>query len=147
METLTGTTTSTAAEYLYAIREESDQNKLDDKRATGVHHSVAQLLFACPRARKDIQTTVSFLTTRVRSTDEDDWVKLKRVLQYVRRTINLPLIIRAYKLTVIKLLVDASYAAHPYMRGHIGPPMSLGRGSVTGITKKHKINAKISKEA
>ena len=147
METLTGTTTSTAAEYLYAIREESDQNKLDDKRATGVHHAVAQLIFACPRARKDIQTTVSFLTTRVRSTDEDDWVKLKRVLQYVRRTINLSLILRVYILTVIKWWFDASYAAHPDMRGHTGATMSLGRGSVTGIAKKHTITAKSSMEA
>ena len=35
------------------------------------------------RARRDIQTTVAFLATRVKKTDEDDWGKLKRVLKYL----------------------------------------------------------------
>jgi hypothetical protein len=38
---------------------------------------VAQLLFATTRARKDTQHTVAFLATRVKSPDEDDWMKLK----------------------------------------------------------------------
>jgi hypothetical protein len=36
------------------------------------HHTVAQLLFMCTRARRDIQTAVAFLTTRVKEPDEDD---------------------------------------------------------------------------
>ena len=111
------------------------------------YHAVDQLLFSCPRAQKDVQTTFSFLTIRVRSPDKDDWVNLKRVLQYVRRTINLPLILRVYILTVIKWWFDASYAAHPDIRGHTGATMSLGRGSVTGIAKKHTITDKSSMEA
>ena len=142
METLTGTSASPAAEHLYAFREESDQTKLDEKRATAFHHDVAQVLFACPRAQKDIQTAI-FLTTSVRIPDEDDWRKLNRVLRYVWRTINIPLILSTYRLTVIKWWVDASYVAHTGMRGPTGATMSLGRGSVTGIAKKQKINAKI----
>ena len=34
VETLTGTNSSPAVEHLYAIRGESDKNKLDEKRAT-----------------------------------------------------------------------------------------------------------------
>ena len=44
---------------------------------------MAQLLFMATRARWDIQTAVSFLTTRVKSPDEDDWGKLKWVLKYL----------------------------------------------------------------
>ena len=44
-------------------------------------HTVAQLLFMRSRARRDIQTAVAFLTTRVKGPDEDDWGKVKRVLK------------------------------------------------------------------
>jgi hypothetical protein len=47
---------------------------------------VAQLLFMATRARQDIQIAVAFLTTRVKSPDEDDWEKLKRVLKYLNGT-------------------------------------------------------------
>ena len=59
----------------------------------------------------------------------------------------MPLILRADILTIIKWWVDASYAAHPYMRGHWGVTMSFGRGSVMGIAKKHKINVNSSTKA
>ena len=108
---------------------------MDDKRATALHHTLAQVLFAIPRAQKDIQTTVYFLITRVKIPDEDDLGKLKRVLRYVRRTINLLIIVRTDSLAVIKWLVYTSYAAHPDMIRHTGSIMSLGRGSVTGIAK------------
>ena len=92
--------------------------------------------------QKDIQTTVSFLTTRVRIPYDDDWGKLKRVLRYVRRKINLPIILRAESLTVIQWWVDATYKANPYMRSHKGVTMSLERVPVTGIANNYRINAK-----
>jgi hypothetical protein len=76
------------------------------------HHSVAQLLFASTRARKDIHTTIYFLTTRVRNSDEDDWGKLRRLMRYIKGKINLPLVLRADSISVIKWWVDASFAAH-----------------------------------
>ena len=79
--------------------------------------------------------------------DKYNWGKLNRVLRYVRRTNKLPLILRADSLTVIKLLIEASYAAHPDMRGHTGDTISLGMGSVTVIVEKHRINSKSSTEA
>jgi hypothetical protein len=45
-----------------------------------------QLLFTANRARRDIQTAVSFLATRVKAPDEDDWGKLIRVLKYINGT-------------------------------------------------------------
>ena len=82
MEILTGTSTSPAAEHLYAIIEVNYQKEIDEKQATEFHHAVAQLLFLCQRVQNDIPTVVSFLTTIVRIPDEDDWGKLKRVLRY-----------------------------------------------------------------
>jgi hypothetical protein len=108
---------------------------------------VAQLLFACPRARQDIQPTVAFLTTRVRSPVEDDWNKLKRVLQYLRCTIHIPLILRADSLTIVKWWFDAYFAKHGYCRGQTGATMSMGRGSMSSMSKKQKINTRSSTEA
>ena len=77
VETLTRTAASPAMDHLYAIREESDQKLLDDKRSMEFHHYVAKLLFACPRAQKDIQTAFYFQITRMQSPDKDDWGKIK----------------------------------------------------------------------
>jgi hypothetical protein len=108
---------------------------------------MAQLLFAFPRARNDIQPTVAFLTTRVGIPDEDDWNKLKRVLRYLRCTIHLLLILRANSLTIVKWWVDASFATHGDCRGHTGATMSMGRGSISSMSKKQKINTRSSTEA
>ena len=101
--------------------------------------------FSCPGALKYIQTSVSFLTKRVRIPDKDDLGKLNRVLRYVRRTINLLLKMRSDSLTVIKWWFDSSYTAHPDMIVPTGATISFGRRSVTEIKNKHKINTKISR--
>jgi hypothetical protein len=59
--------------------------------ADAFHHTVYQLLFTANHAHQDIQTAVSFLTTRVQSPDKDDWGKLKRILKYYNGTRNLKL--------------------------------------------------------
>ena len=80
VENLTSTTSLSAAKHLYTVREECDQKKIDEKLRTAFHPAMSQLLFACPKAREDIYTAVSFLTTRFPDPDEDDWIKLKRLL-------------------------------------------------------------------
>jgi hypothetical protein len=58
----------------------------------------------------------------------------------------MPLILKADSLNIIKWWVDASYATHGDCRGHTGATMSLGRGSVIGMSKKKKFNTKSSTE-
>jgi hypothetical protein len=101
-EEITGTASSPAAERLFTVRPNDESVPLGEERAIAFHHCVAQLIFASARARKDIQPAVAFLTTRVRDPDEDDWLKLKRLLRYIRGTIHMPLILRAESLNVIK---------------------------------------------
>ena len=78
---------------------------------------MAQLLFSGIRCRKDSQTEIAFLTTRVRKPDEDDWKKPRRLLGYLKRTIKLPLILRDNEENVLKCWVGTSYEAHDDMRG------------------------------
>lgn len=75
-----------AADHLFKVRDPEDARPLEQRRADVFHTTTAQLLFLSQRARRDIQTAVSFLTTRVKCPDEDDWGKLKRVLRYLKGT-------------------------------------------------------------
>jgi hypothetical protein len=91
--------------------------------------------------------TIAFLTMQVQKPDNDDWGNLWRLMPYSRGTINLPLILRADSLNVIKWWVDASFVTHDECRGHTGGTMYLGKGSIAGVSKKQKINMPSSTES
>jgi hypothetical protein len=141
-EAIVNSAATPAADHLFTIKPDGECKPLGEPKAMAFHHSVAQLLFASTRAIKDIQTTISFLTTRVSNPDEDDWEKLRRLMRYIKGTINLPLTLRAESLNVIKWWVNASLATHNDCQGHTGGTMSLGKGSITGVSKKQKINTR-----
>ena len=92
-EEISGRAATPASDRLFDVRDaaetESTGKYLDEERAKAFHRAVAQLLFMSCRPRRDIQTAVSFLTTRVKKPDEDDWGKLKRLLRYLKCTRNL----------------------------------------------------------
>ena len=55
---------------------------VNEEMASQFHRATAQMLFLCLRARPDVQTAVSFFTTRVRSPDMDDWKKLRHCMKH-----------------------------------------------------------------
>jgi hypothetical protein len=89
---------------------------------------------------------VAFLTTRVKSPDEDDWKKLVRLIRYLRGTTDLPLILKADSSAIPKWWVDGSHGVHPNMRGHTGGGLSLGKGMPITMSIKQKINTRSSTE-
>ena len=95
------------------------------------------MLFLSGRAHQDIQTAIAFFTSRVKTPDEDDWGKLKRVLKYLKATMSLGL----------TWFVDASYAVYADCKGHTSAIMTFGNGAVTSFSQKQKINTKSSTEA
>ncbi len=111
-ELIKGRAATPAHEKLFVIRDESEARKLKEEQALAFHHTVAQLLFMATRARRDIQTAVAFLTTRVKNPDEDDWGKLKRVLKYLNGTKYLKLKPTNDNLVVRKWYVDGSHNTH-----------------------------------
>eukprot|EP00980_Cylindrotheca_fusiformis_P025669 scaffold14401_cov140-Cylindrotheca_fusiformis.AAC.2 len=108
---------------------------------------MAKLLFVSRRARPDIQVAISFLTSRVTKADRDDWKKLKRVLQYLNWTIDMPLTLSIDNLCVVKTWVDAAFATHDDMRSHTGGIISMGKGALYASSRRQKINMKSSTEA
>ncbi len=101
---------------------------LEAERAENVHSVTALLLFISRRCRLDIQTAVGFLTTRVSCPTVKDWLKLKRVLQYLRGTMDLHFAIGADDIHKMKSWVDVSYGVHSDSQSHTGGCISFGWG-------------------
>jgi hypothetical protein len=121
--------------------------RLDAKRSALFHSIVAKLIYVGTRARVDILLALSFLCGRVSAPTVQDSDKLKRLLVYLRDSIDLPLYIGADSLHHFMTWVDASFATHPDMRSHTGGAISFGRGGILCKSKKQTINTKSSTEA
>jgi hypothetical protein len=98
------------------------------------------------RARRDKQTAVAFLTTRVKNPDEDDWGKLKRVLKYLNGTKYLKLNLSVENLGVLKWFVDGSHNVHWDCKGHGGAMFTMGKGATSSYSRKVKLNTRSSTE-
>jgi hypothetical protein len=80
-----GTTTAptSASEALFII----DKSPVLDKKMAKLFHTfVAKGLFACKRARPDIDTTIAFLCTRVNVPTEAGLNQLLRLIKYLNGT-------------------------------------------------------------
>ena len=105
------------------------------------------LLFLAKRARLDIQLAVAFLCTRVQKPDMNDYKKLGRVIQYLRATIGLPLMVSMHAVDSIRWYVDAAFAVHNDMKSHTGAIVTFGKGEAYAKSSKQKLNTKSSTEA
>jgi hypothetical protein len=100
------------------------------------HHTVAQ------------HTASSFLASRVKQPDEDDWGKCRRVVEYLVTMRTLPLrLIADEDLSEIKWLVDASHNVHWDCKGQTGAGMTLGKGATISVSNKQCINTKSACES
>jgi hypothetical protein len=139
------TASTPAKHYLFEVDETSP--RLDKKRNDSFHSVSAKLLYVATRARMDILLPVCFLCTRVSKATEEDERKLKRVLEYLKGTLDLGYTIGADDLGKMRTWVDASYAVHPDMRSHTGGVISFGNGGLICKSSKQKLNTKSSTEA
>ena len=84
---------------------------------------------------------------RVKSPNKDDWGKLERLLQYLKGTLHMPLILSVDLMTTPQWWVDAAFAVHGDCKGHTGAGMSLGQGMAMSYSWKQKNNTKSSTKA
>ena len=142
---ITRTATSPAKKNLFDVDEQSPV--LEQYEAKVFHHVVAKLLYVSTRARMDVLLPVAFLCTRVSKTTKQDQGKLKRLLEYIKGTLELEYTLGAHDLKKLRSWVDASYAVHPDMKRHTGGVMSFGVGGFCCKSTKQKLNTKSSTEA
>ena len=134
-----------ATNNLFTVPQES--RLLERKDAEMFRSIVCKLLYVGLRARADILTALSYLTTRITKPTGSDYVKLKRLLEYLYGTLDLSLVLGADNLGTIYTWVDASYAVHNDMRSHTGGVISFGVGGLLCKSSKQKLNTKSSTEA
>jgi hypothetical protein len=104
---------------------------LDQERAEIFHTFVTKVLFACKSSSYDFQVAVVMLCTRVMNPTQENWKKLLRMLQWVKSSLKVVIILRANDLSVMKFLkwhVDAKFAVHPDSKSGTGKTMTYGAG-------------------
>jgi hypothetical protein len=144
METLglniTKSVSTPAKKALFDIDEASMKLTSDD--LDKFHATVAKLLYVATHARADILLTVIFLCTRVAKATTEDRDKLKRLLEYVRGTMELTYTLGADNLLSYRIWVDAAFAVHPDMRSHTGGVLSFGIGGLICKSSRQNLNTK-----
>ena len=87
----------------------NEYEDLSEQKRDIFHSVIAKLLYITKRARPDIETTVAFLCTRGSCSTTEDWKKLRRVLGFLKNTIDDVRIIGASSLQELYTWIDAAY--------------------------------------
>ena len=111
------------------------------------HRTTAQPLFLCRRARPDVETLVSFLTTRVKEPNVDGWGDLRHVIMYLNGTLYIKRYITTDLLSNIVWWVDGSFGVHWYSKGHTGTMMSMVKVAIVNILREQNMNVASSTES
>ena len=122
------------------FKEAEGSPRLEGAQEDQFKHIVAKLLYVSKRCRLDIQLAIGYLCTQVSRCTKDDWLKLRRVLEYLHGTRHDYLTLGAHSLCTLHTGIDASFAVHRDMRSHTGGFISLGRGGIMSKSSKQKIN-------
>jgi len=83
----------------------------------------------------------------VSKSDIDDWNKLRRLIGFLKGTIDDIRIIGATSLTEIMTYIDSAYAVHENMRSHTGGLVSFGIGAAHARSTTSKLNVKSATES
>ena len=92
------------------------------------HPIVAKLLYVSKRVCVDIGPTIVFLCMRVSEITQQDWEKLRQLLEYLNCTMKMKRILGSDSLRSMRTYVDVSHATHLDMNGNIGGLVSFRKG-------------------
>jgi hypothetical protein len=141
---ITGKVKNPAADGLFAVRE--DATPLKEEARKKFHSIFALLLWVDTKARPDILVPISFLGKRTSKADEDDELKLERLLSYLQHTKEMRLTLGVDNLSVAKWWADSSFAVHQDMKSHSELFSTLGRGAIFARSTTQKLNTTSSTE-
>jgi hypothetical protein len=121
---------------------------LDAVKTKTFYSVVYMLLYLAQRCRPDILLPVSFLTTRVTKSTEDDWNKLQRVVNYLNFTKMLKVKIKGGKVLDLICYVDASFAVHDDYKSHTGSLITINDRCIVHVrSTKQGLSTKSSTES
>ena len=124
-----------------------DSPMLNEDKAKVFHSVAAKMLFITKRGRPDLEPTVQFMCTRVTKSTEQDWIKMRRLMLYLKNTINERRYIAIKDKGAMFTWVDAAYAVYEDMRSQTGGAISFGLGVVHCKSSRQKLNTKSSTES
>jgi hypothetical protein len=108
-----------------------DKSPQLSKEKRGIFHTfVAKGLFLCKRAHPDIQQASSFLLTRVRAPDQQEWFKLEKMMLFLNPTQNHVLTVKAHEPYSFLWHLDAASSVHNDKKSHTGSVISFGSGAI-----------------
>ena len=119
---------------------------LPEDRADIFRKFVAKLIWVEKRGRPDVETSVSFLCTRVKQPNEEDWFKFIRLMSWIKTTKDDVRFIGADDLLNLFVMIDSSHAVHGDMRGHTGGISTFGTGVFDQKSSKQRMNTRSSTE-
>ena len=105
-----------AAKWLFTVKPGIEE--LNEGKADIFRKFVAKLIWVMKRGRPDVEPTTSFLSTRIKAPDKDNWHKFKRLMFWVKTTKDDVRIIGADDLLNMIVMIDSAHAVHHDMRGH-----------------------------
>ena len=144
-DTVDENVTTPASYYLFNVNPNAKQ--LNKTLSEAFHSITSKMGYIMKRGRPDVETTVSFLMKRVSKSDVNDWGRLRRLIGFIKKTIDEIRVIGATSLTEIMSYVDSAYALHENMRSHTGGLVSFGIGSAHSRSTTCKINVKSATES
>jgi hypothetical protein len=126
---------------------DSASKQLSPERAKIFHTFVMKGMFLCKRGRQDIQPGIAFLSTRTTQPNEGDWTKLVKIMNYLKATQDDVASMSADDTQSIMWHVDAAFAVHNDFKSHTGATLTFGKGVVSSVCTKQKVNTRSSTEA
>ena len=107
----------------------------------------AQGLFACKRGWPDIAPAITYLTTQVRSPNQDDWMKLVWMMKFLKQTVKDQLFLQSDGTRTFKWHVNTAFAVHPDFKSHTSGVLIIGKGAIASTSQKQGLNTRSLTEA
>ena len=145
LEDIMGEADTPATKNLFRVRD--DCRKLGEEEKEFYHSTIAKILYLAKRVRPDLLVAISFLVRRVQCPDEDDWSKMVRLVQYIRKTKDLGIRLSGETSLSVTAFIDASYAVHWDLKSHTGAIITLGKGPVYAKSGIQRLNTTSSAES
>lgn len=132
-----------------AIFEKGDGEMLSTAKRKLYHSFVMKVAYLAKRTRPEISVCTSYLSTQVTCPNENDFLKLDRLVRYVKGSTGSGIVLKVDgdKEITITGHIDASFGCHVDGKSHSGVVITLGKGPVFVRSAKQRIVTKSSTEA